>query len=246
MTRIRVPLVRRLRTLACAATLVLAATLSTAACAQPGGNASGGRTAGGVSIDSLLARSERGRIKGPETAPVTIIEVSDFQCPYCGRFVHDTYAKIDSAYIKTGRARIIYINLPLSGHLQAYSAAEAAMCAGAQDKFWPMHDRLFAAQRDWSGQADAAQRFTRFAEELQLDMAAYRDCTENDRVAPLIVGDAMQAAGAGIQGTPAFILNGGPGQQRALSGAIPFEEFQAAMDALLSASPAAAPAPQNR
>ncbi|HEX6912524.1 MAG TPA: thioredoxin domain-containing protein, partial [Longimicrobium sp.] len=165
-------------------------------------------------------------------------EVSDFQCPYCRDFATNTYARVDSAYVRTGKARLIYINLPLSTHQQAFSAAEAAMCAGAQGKFWPMHDRLFATQRQWSGQADAGARFERLAQALQLDMAAYRDCTANDRVASIIVNDAMQAAQAGINGTPAFILNS-PAGQRALSGAVPFEQFAQEMDALLAGRPPA-------
>ena len=236
----------RLRPLACAAILLAGTLLSTAACAQPGG--SGGQQQGAQlnqSVDSLVARAERSRYKGPDSAAITIVEISDFQCPYCREFATNTYPKIDSAYVRTGRARMLYIHLPLTSHRQAFAAAEASMCAGAQDKFWPMHDRLFATQREWSGQADAVQRFERFAQELRLDMPAYRDCTQNDRLAALIVGDAMQAAGAGIQGTPTFILNA-RGRQRALSGAVPFDQFSAAVDSLLNAppeSPSQAPPP---
>jgi protein-disulfide isomerase len=135
---------------------------------------------------------------------------------------------------------MLYVHLPLTSHQQAFAASEASMCAAAQDKFWPMHDRLFATQREWSGQENAAERFEGFAQELRLDMAAFRDCTRNDRVASLIVGDAMQAAGAGIQGTPTFILSS-RGGQRMLTGAVPFEQFSAAVDSLLNAP--AAPSP---
>jgi protein-disulfide isomerase len=174
-------------------------------------------------------------MKGPENATVTIVEVSDFQCPYCREFAATTYPRIDSAYVQTGRARIVYINLPLSIHRDAFAAAEASMCAGAQGKFWPMHDRLFATQNEWKDQADAVQRFERMAQALQLDMAAYRDCTVNDRTASLIIGDATQATEAGVRGTPAFILTSRAGQ-RALSGAIPFEQFAQEMDSLLAAN----------
>lgn len=227
----------RISTLAAAA-LLLAATLPVAACGQTQGAAPASASASAANPDSLLARADRGRARGADSARVTIIEVSDFQCPYCREFATSTYARVDSAYVRTGKARLIYINLPLSTHQQAYSAAEAAMCAGAQGKFWPMHDRLFATQREWSGQADAGARFERLAQALQLDMAAYRDCTANDRVASVIVNDAMQAAQAGINGTPAFILNS-PAGQRALSGAVPFEQFAREMDALLAGQPAA-------
>ncbi|HEX6042650.1 DsbA family protein [Longimicrobium sp.] len=225
----------RFSTLAVAA-LLLTASLPMTACGQTQGAAPAAATA---STDSLLPRADRGRMKGADSAQVTIIEISDFQCPYCREFATTTYPRIDSAYVQTGKARVIYINLPLSMHREAYAAAEAAMCASAQGKFWQMHDRLFATQREWSNQPDASQRFERIAQELRLDMAAYRDCTANDRPSSIIVSDAMQAAEAGIRGTPAFILNARSGQ-RALSGAVPFEQFQAEMEALLSGQPAPA------
>lgn len=237
----------RISTLAAAA-LLITATLATTACGQsPQGTAQGAARSSSLSPDSLEARANRGRIKGSETAPVTIVEVSDFQCPYCREFAATTYKQIDSVYVRTGRARILYINLPLTSHREAFGAAEAAMCAGVQDKFWPMHDRLFATQREWGGQADAARRFEAFAQELQLNMADWRDCTANDRTAPLIVGDAMQAAEARINGTPTFILNSRSGQ-KSLTGAVPFADFAREIDALLAAPPAApqtppAPAP---
>jgi protein-disulfide isomerase len=229
----------RISTLAAAA-LLTTATLATSACAQSPGNQPASGAA--VNADSLVARADRERMKGTESAQLTIVEVSDFQCPYCRQFATTTYRQIDSAYVRTGRARMVYINLPLSSHHNAFPAAEAAMCAGAQGKFWPMHDRLFGAQRDWSAATDAVQRFERMAQELELDMGAFRDCTQNDRTASIIVNDAMQAAGAGIQGTPAFILSS-PNGQRALSGAVSFEQFSQEVDALLGGQ--AAPAPQQ-
>jgi protein-disulfide isomerase len=240
MTRIRVPLPRRISTLA-ASSLLITATLATTACGQSQGAAPA--AAGRVNVDSLLERADRGRMKGADSAQVTIIEISDFQCPYCREFAAGTYKQIDSAYVRTGRARMLYINLPLSTHREAFGAAEAAMCAGAQGKFWQMHDRLFATQREWSSQPDAAQRFERLAGELQLDMAAFRDCTVNDRTASIIVADAMQAAEARINGTPTFILNA-RGGQRSLTGAVPFDQFAREIDALLSApAPAGATPP---
>jgi protein-disulfide isomerase len=228
---------KRISTLAAA--LLITGTLAASACAQAPAAQTGGAT---ISPDSVTARADRGRMKGADSAKVTIVEVSDFQCPYCRQFASGTYAQIDSAYVRTGRAKLVYINLPLSIHANAFSAAEAAMCAGAQGKFWQMHDRLFATQGEWGPRPDAGQRFERMAQALSIDMAAYRDCTANDRTASIILNDAMQAGGAGIQGTPAFILNG-PGGQRALSGAVSFEQFASEMNAVLAAPPAEAPQP---
>jgi protein-disulfide isomerase len=226
---------KRISTLAAA--LLISGTLAASACAQAPGAQTGGAT---ISPDSVTARADRGRMKGADSAKATIVEVSDFQCPYCRQFASGTYAQIDSAYVRTGRARLVYINLPLSIHANAFSAAEAAMCAGAQGKFWQMHDRLFATQAEWGPRTDAGQRFERMAQALSLDMAAYRECTANDRTASIILNDAMQAGGAGIQGTPAFILNG-PGGQRALSGAVSFEQFASEMNIVLAAPQAEAP-----
>jgi len=227
---------------------LLALASAASACAPPGSG--GGGNAGNASAtgrgalppqDSVLARASRGREKGAAGARVSVVEISDFQCPYCRQFFEDTYRRFDSAYVQTGKVKLVYINLPLPNHNEAFGAAEAAMCAGAQGKFWEMHDRLFASQREWGGQADAAQRFARMALELQLDPAAYRDCVDNDRTAPLILNDAMQATGARVNGTPSFIVN----RTQRLDGAVTFEALAAAVDAALAApaAPAAPPAP---
>src|SRR5215218_6343343 len=241
--------VRRARRTAPLLTALLALVTAASACAQPGGGggaaAAGGSGRATPSPDSVIARSARGREKGAANA-VSVVEISDFQCPYCRQFYETTYHRFDSAYVKTGKVHMVYVHLPLPMHTQAYPAAEAAMCAGAQGKFWEMHDRLFGSQREWSGQADAAQRFARFALELNLDPAAYRDCVDNDRTAPLILNDAMQATGAGVNGTPAFIVN----RSQMLNGAISYEQLAAVVDAALSgqappgtATPPSAPTP---
>jgi protein-disulfide isomerase len=226
------------------AALVLLVGVTTQACAQPGsadGAAASGRSGANppVPLDSLRAAADAGRLKGSPDAPVTIIEVSDFQCPYCRQWALETYPQIDSAYIQTGRARLLFINYPLPNHAQAWAASEAAMCAGVQGRFWEMHDRIFDAQRDWSGQADAADRFLVFAREMGLDLGQYRDCTDYDRTATLIVSDLMQAAQANIRGTPTFIIG-----QRMVGGAVPFEDFSRELDAAIQEAQAAAGQPQ--
>lgn len=222
---------RRRRSLIAAASLALL--VATSACAQGGGTEGGattqrtvGAAAGAAELDSVLARAEHDRSKGSPTAPVTLFEISDFQCPYCREFAATTYPKLDSAYIKTGKVRLVFINYPLPNHREAWSASEAALCAGAQGAFWPMHDRIFATQREWSDQPDAGERFARYAADLKLDAAALRACMADDRVSTLIVNDVMQAAGAGIQGTPTFLVNG----RSALRGAVPFDQLAAAID----------------
>lgn len=182
-----------------------------------------------VPSDELIARAGESRAKGAADAPVTIIELSDFQCPFCARFALETLPAIDSAYIATGKVRMVFFNFPLPNHGTSWIAAEAAMCAGAQDAFWPMHDRLFAAQAEWSTSARPHAAFVGYAAELGLDPDDFAACTEHDLVATLLSGDLMQAARSGAGATPTFILNG----ERVLSGALPFSDFQAAIEELL-------------
>ncbi len=103
------------------------------------GMADGKKVTGTIAMDNV-------RMRGDKNAPITIVEYSDFQCPYCGRFYQDTYRKIDEEFIKTGKAKIVFKDFPLSIHPQASKAAEAARCAQEQGKFWEMHDKLFELQ----------------------------------------------------------------------------------------------------
>ena len=194
-----------------------------------------------VPADTVRARAVASRARGAEGAPIEILVFSDFQCPFCREFEQRTMAALDSAYLQTGVARLVFYNLPLPNHPNALSAAEAALCAGAQDAFWPMHDRLFADQAEWSAAELPAQHYRRYAGELSLDAAAFQRCTEEDLVAPILVQDVMMAAGSGVRGTPLFAIVREPrageqpqDAQRVLSGAQPFEEFQRAIEELLA------------
>lgn len=225
-------------------TAVLAAlVLVVPACAQEQERASPPAAAVVANADSVLALAARSRTRGAPDAPVTIVEVSDFQCPFCRQFAAETHAALDSAYLQTGKARLVFISYPLPNHRQSWAASEAALCAGAQGAFWPMHDRLFATQGQWSGAADAGEQFTRLAGELRLDVGAFRRCVTNDEVAPIIVGDLLQATQAGVGGTPTFVLQRTAGtseaDQRVLVGAQSFAQVSEQLDALLAGRPAA-------
>jgi protein-disulfide isomerase len=219
--------------------------MSAAACAQQGSTPAAGSAAASSAmppLDSVLARASNSRQHGSSFAKVTLYEVSDFQCPFCKMYYDSTYAKFDSAYVKTGKVRMVFINFPLPMHNQAFAAAKAALCTGAQGKFWEMHDRLFEHQREWRDQPDATQRFARFAAELGVDSAQFRDCVQNDRVSSLVVNDIMQASGAQVNSTPTLILN----RQKVLNGAVPYAELAHEVDLLLAAAeqgvpPAGAP-----
>jgi predicted DsbA family dithiol-disulfide isomerase len=175
-----------------------------------------------------------GAIRGPRDAAVTIVEFSDFQCPYCSRAkptldrVRDTYGD---------RVRLVFRDFPLPIHPLAPKAAEAGACAKDQGKFWEMHDRLFDQQQKLAV-ADLKQH----AKELGLDAAAFDECLDSGRHAADVQKDAAEGARYGVTGTPAFFVNGRP-----LVGAQPYEGFAQVIDDELDRKglprPPAKPAP---
>ena len=168
---------------------------------------------------------ERERVKiagvgasiGPDTAPVTIVEFSDFECPYCARVV-PTIKKIAAEY--PDQVRIVYRHLPLSFHANAKLAAQASICADQQDQFWAFHDKLFEQQKEMK-----RENLMAHATELELDMGAFESCLEAPETVALVDADMAAAAEIGATGTPAFYVNG-----IMLSGAQPYENFEAVIN----------------
>ncbi|MCD6291608.1 MAG: DsbA family protein [Anaerolineae bacterium] len=173
--------------------------------------------------------------KGDPDAKVIMIEFADFQCPYCRVYAVETVPRIDATYVDTGMIRVIYKHFPIpSLHPHALEAAIAAECAGQQGKFWEMHDRLFATQDAWAPQPDVEITFSRMAQEIGLDMDAYRACVENPKIADKVKRDLGDGQKVGIRGTPSFIvLKGQRGQL--IRGAFPFDKFKQVLDAALTA-----------
>jgi protein-disulfide isomerase len=159
--------------------------------------------------------------KGPASAAVTIVEFSDFQCPYCSR-VGPTLAKALSDY--PDDVRVVYKHYPLSFHPQALPAAKASAAAGKQGKFWEMHDLLFQNQRRLNEAA-----FKGFAEKLGLDMAQFEKDYASAEIAKLVQEDMTLARSLGVTGTPGFFVNG-----RFMSGAQPYSAFKSKIDAELA------------
>lgn len=188
-------------------------------------------TSGVVTADSVaLARADSSRIQGNPNASLWIVEISDFQCPFCKQWHDSTYQRIVQTYVQSGRARFAYLNMPLPNHANAMPAAEAAMCAGLQGRFWPMHDELFETQERWASQSDPWPTFIALARGLEIDAAAFESCADSDRILPLVQADAARAMQAGVRSTPSFLIGG-----VMLSGAYPFEEMRRVVDSVLAA-----------
>src|SRR6266550_101458 len=175
--------------------------------------------------DSNLTRADLARIQGSANAPVWVIEVSDFQCPYCKEWHDQTYNAFVDQYVKTGKVRLAYVNFPLSMHANAFPAAEAAMCAGAQGKFWPMHDGLFTTQKHWKSLSPSTSVFDSLAQANGLDMKRWRACVSSGEMKPLIEADHDRASRAGATATPSFMIG-----DKILTGAQPLPELQRAID----------------
>ena len=178
---------------------------------------------------SLFARADAGRTAGRADAKVWLIEISDFQCPYCRQWHDSTYPVIRREYVDAGKVRMAYVNLPLSNHRHAMPAAEAAMCAAAQDKFWPVHDGIFDAQGEWHDDADAVPTFTAIAQHAGVDLTTWRACMQGHQTRPLIEADAERAMRSGIESTPSFIVG-----NQLVAGAYPVGVFRQVLDSALA------------
>lgn len=154
--------------------------------------------------------------KGNPDAPVIIVEFSDFQCPFCATFYQNTLSQIEENYIKTGKVKFIFRDFPLSGHLNAQKAAEAAECADEQGKFWEMHNMIFDNQGA-IGVVDLKQN----AKSLGIDITAFNNCLDSGKYADEVIKDMNDGIAAGVKGTPTFFING-----EKLVGAQPFSVFE--------------------
>jgi protein-disulfide isomerase len=169
----------------------------------------------------LLGTSNTEHVLGNNRAPVTLVEYSDFQCPFCKR--HYPVLKQVLANYKN-KVRIIYKHFPLSNiHPLAQKAAEASECASEQGKFWEMHDKIFENQESLS--LDALKQW---AKDLKLDSNKFNSCLDSGTYAQKVQQDYQEGVTKGVQGTPATFVNG-----QLISGAVPYENFSSIIDQLL-------------
>jgi protein-disulfide isomerase len=174
-------------------------------------------------------------IKGDRNARLVLVEFTDYQCPFCARHVRDTFPQLEADYIKTGKLRYVTREFPLESiHPQAFKAAEAALCAGDQGKYWEMHARLFANQR-----ALGADQLGAHAQAVGLDEAKFSQCLSGGTKAAKVRRDLADGAKAGVTGTPAFFLGVADGATvkvvRVIKGAQPLASFKEAIDSALAA-----------
>jgi protein-disulfide isomerase len=172
--------------------------------------------------------------KGAVAAQVAIIEYADFECQFCGDFMREVYPQIAENYIKQGKVKYFYRDLPMASHTHALSAARAARCAGEQGKFWQMHERLFAdqtalAEKDILGRAAA----------VGLNTSKFAECLSSERHIDDIRRSTSEAQQMGINGTPTFLLgvvaaDGDVTRINTIVGAPPYEHFKSEIDGLLA------------
>ncbi len=177
-----------------------------------------------------IAAAPNAPVLGPDNAPVTVVEFSDFQCPFCSR----GKATIDDVVKRYGdKVRVVFRDFPLPMHREAPKAHEAGRCANEQGKFWPMHDKMFGDQA-----ALAVDALKKSAADLGLDTAKFNECLDSGRHAEGVQKDIEAGQAYGVTGTPAFFING-----RMLSGAQPLDAFSKVIDDELQRKGVAIPPP---
>ena len=170
---------------------------------------------------------------GPADAPLTVIEFTDLQCPYCARFAIETFPRLRREYIDTGKLRYVSLDLPLRMHPQALPAAVASRCAGEQGRYWEYRAALFAARDELPNEP-----YERIAGKLGLDVGKLTACRRDPRQARAVRADLRRAEMNGIDGTPTFIIGrevNGRFEAEQVSGAVSFEVFAAKIEELLAA-----------
>jgi len=162
-------------------------------------------------------------VEGNENAKVTIIEFSDFECPFCGRFYVDTLPSLRKDYIDTGKVKFYYRHFPLAFHPKAVPLANASECANDQGAFWKMHNKIFDNNSTVSNLTDTD--FKQWAADLGLDTSTFNNCYDNKTHQKAIDEDQAAGTSVGVNGTPTFYING-----KQLVGAQPYAQFKQMID----------------
>ena len=183
---------------------------------------------GETAPSTVTATVDDDAVLGDKKAKVTIIEFSDYECPFCGRHYTQTYPQLKKEYIDTGKVKLVFRDFPLSFHQSAMPAAIAAECVkekGGDAAYWKMHDKLFENQ-----QALSKDNLKAYAKELGYDIGT---CLDTEKFKAEVQKDMADGQKAGCQGTPYFVIIGSDGKGTPLSGAQPFEAFKQIIDSKL-------------
>ena len=175
-------------------------------------------------------------VKGDPDAPITIIEFSDFQCPFCSRWYDQTLSQLEEGHIDTGKAKLVYRDLPLDSlHTNARPAHIAAECADEQDQFWDYHDILFDNQSQWNrlSSDDLSAKLIEFADTLELNTASFESCLSSQEIADEVNADVLDARKLGATGTPTFFIGNEKDGFVKLVGAQPYASFENMIDSQL-------------
>jgi protein-disulfide isomerase len=171
-----------------------------------------------------------GRSKGVASAPVTVYEMSDFQCPYCRRFALETFPTIEREYISSGKVRWVFVNFPLTSiHPNAAAAAEVALCASRQGAFWPVHDLLYTHQDTWAPLKDPGPFLATLADSAGISRKTLLACLASPGTEQEIRSEAEGSERAGASSTPSFYVEGG-----LMTGAHPIALFRRVLDSVLA------------
>jgi protein-disulfide isomerase len=176
---------------------------------------------------SLEVSADSFRSMGQADAPVVITEFSDYQCPACTMVHQEVVPELITRYVDSGKVRFVYREFPIpSLHPNAPQASEAAVCAGLQDRFWEMHEKLFATSQEWGADGVEPLGFLRtYAKELGLDTKAFDECLDSGEAETIIQGDFMAAESLGVNATPYFFVNELP-----IRGGLPIDAFARIID----------------
>jgi protein-disulfide isomerase len=192
--------------------------------------ATGGRF-GAPSLVNTTFELDGAPSNGQASAPVTIVEISDYHCPFCRRHVQQTQPKLYSEYVQTGKARHVFIHYPIAQlHPDAHKSHEGAMCAADQRKFWELHAKLFESP------AKTAEQLIALAQSTGLDTAAFRSCLDSGKHAKAVQDSVSRVQKLDINGTPMFLIGKTPAGAgpmtiaKVVEGAQPYEAFRAAID----------------
>jgi len=183
---------------------------------------------GGEQVGDVAPVSDQDHIRGDKNAEITLIEYSDYQCPFCSRF-HPTLVQLMNEY--KGKVRWVFRHFPLSSiHPDAQKAAEAAECASEQGKFWEMTDKMFEKQ---AAGLSVAQLGPLAQEAGVKDIKKFNDCVSSGRMAARVASDLASGEAAGVTGTPGSIVLGPNGEKELIPGALPYESVKQLVDSML-------------